>query len=42
MINWTVAYYDEMLLDWAYYGGDYLTGPYAANRERALEKAGHP
>jgi hypothetical protein len=44
MGTWLTAYYGEMTLDWAYYGGDYWTGPYNNNSREvaARDYAGQP
>jgi RHS repeat-associated protein len=41
---WLTAYYGEMALDWAYYGGDYWSGPYNNNSREiaARDYAGQP
>jgi RHS repeat-associated protein len=41
---WLAAYYGEMAFDWAYYGGDYWTGPYNVNSREIAARvyAGQP
>jgi hypothetical protein len=44
MVPWLLAYYGEMGVDWAYYGGDYWKGPYNVNEKEmaAREYANTP
>jgi hypothetical protein len=39
IVPWTIAYYGEMFTEWAYYQGDYWSGPYNNNSREEAARA---